>query len=180
MPTPSKKKVSLEGGGLEGPLLMGLEWLFFGPFAVPHPSPATKRKSSLSLLIEMQEPPHPCSSPQAPLGKARGPAEPSARRRLGTVKVHLPAGSGVIAPLQWRAPPACGPSVPWGDEKKSRCPCSPPNYLLTHTRRDSPRGNEHPGLGNGQALEVAAVQGAEARMGCLATARARGAGGGAG
>lgn len=81
MPTPlgKKKKVSSEGGGLEGPLLMGPEWPFFGPFAVPHLSPATKRKSSLSLLIEMQEPPRPRSSPQAPMGKARGPEEPSAR-----------------------------------------------------------------------------------------------------
>lgn len=123
---PLEKKVSLEGGGLEAPLLMGPEWLFFGPFAVPHPSPATKRKSSLSLLIEMQEPPHPCSTPQAPAGKERGPAEPFAHGRLGTANVHLPPGPGVIAALQGGAPQGCSPSVPWGGEKKLHCTCSPP------------------------------------------------------
>ena len=96
---------------------MGPEWLFFGPFAVPHPFPATKRKSSLSLLIEMQEPPHPRSSPQAPAGKARGPAEPSAHGRLETTEVSLPPGSGVIAPLQRGAPRGGSPSVPWEGEK---------------------------------------------------------------
>ena len=60
---PLGKEVSLKGGGLEGPLLVRLEWLFFGPFTFPHPSPTTKSKSSLSLLIEMQKPPRPCSSP---------------------------------------------------------------------------------------------------------------------
>lgn len=167
-----KKKCLWRVGVWRDPFSWGLNRFFFGSFAVPHPSPATKRKSSLSLLIEMQEPRHPHSSRQAPARKVRGPAEPSTHRRLGTAEVHLQPGSGgaAVAPLCPRE----------GEEKKIALPPFPPNYPLARTRHDSPRGDEHPGLGNGQALEVVAVQGAKARTGCLATAGAGGAGVGAG
>lgn len=161
-----------EGGGLEGPLLTGPEWLFFGPFAVPHPTPDSQRKSSLSLFIEMQEPPHPCSSPQAPAGKARGPAElTTLHGSLGTTEVSPTTLRG-DRPLQWQLQPLCAQ----GRGKSPRYPFLHPGTPWW----DSPGGDEHAGLGDGQALQVAAVQGAQAGPGAFAAAHAGGAAGGAG